>query len=125
MNNKNIDALKSLRPNTQWILRGQDIEWEEILDEEKNPTGQYENTNFEWRELNIDIPSKEEIEAEVIRLDQQWIATEYQRLRQPEYPPLADLADALYWQSQGDESKMTAYLAAVDAVKQKYPKEGE
>ena len=55
----------------------------------------------------------------------EWEATEYQRLRKPEYPPLADLADALYWQSQGDESKMTAYLAAVDAVKQKYPKEGE
>ena len=121
MKHKNIDALKSLRPNTQWILRGLDIEWTEILDEEDNPTGEYE-TNLEWRELNIDAPSKEEIEAEVIRLDQQWIDTEYQRNRKPEYPPLADLADALYWQSQGDESKMTAYLAAVEAVKQKYPK---
>ena len=39
-----------------------------------------------------------------------------------EYPPMTDLADALYWQSKGDESKMTAYLAAVEAVKLKYPK---
>jgi hypothetical protein len=52
----------------------------------------------------------------------EWNNTVYQRSRQPEYPPLADLADALYWQAQGDESKMTAYLAAVQAVKDKYPK---
>lgn len=43
-------------------------------------------------------------------------------LRRAAYPPLADLADATYWQSQGDASKMQAYLAAVKAVKAKYPK---
>jgi hypothetical protein len=43
--------------------------------------------------------------------------------RQAEYPPLADLADALYHQSKGDETKLTAYLAKCEAVKQKYPKE--
>ena len=43
--------------------------------------------------------------------------------RQHEYPPLADLADALYHQSKGDETKLTAYLAKCEAVKQKYPKE--
>jgi hypothetical protein len=43
-------------------------------------------------------------------------------MRQPEYPPLGDLADAIYWQNEGDSSKMTAYLAAVEAVKVKYPK---
>lgn len=42
--------------------------------------------------------------------------------RAANYPPLADLADALYWQSQGDTSKLEAYLAACDAVKRKYPK---
>jgi hypothetical protein len=39
------------------------------------------------------------------------------------YPPLADLADALYWQAQGDDSKMQTYLAACAAVKQQFPKE--
>lgn len=63
------------------------------------------------------------IQAEVLRLQQAWAATEYQRQRQPEYPPLQDLADALYWQNKGDNSKMQAYLAACEAVKQKYPKE--
>jgi hypothetical protein len=42
--------------------------------------------------------------------------------RQSEYPPLADLADALYHQSKGDETKLTAYLAKCEAVKTKYPK---
>jgi hypothetical protein len=42
--------------------------------------------------------------------------------RQPEYPPLTDLADALYHQSKGDETKLTAYLAKCEAVKSKYPK---
>ena len=43
--------------------------------------------------------------------------------RVQEYPPLTDLADALYHQSKGDETKLTAYLAKCEAVKQKYPKE--
>ena len=42
--------------------------------------------------------------------------------RQREYPPLTDLADALYHQSKGDETKLTAYLAKCEAVKTKYPK---
>ena len=44
------------------------------------------------------------------------------RLRQPQYPPLADLADALFWQSQGDNTKMETYIASVAAVKARFPK---
>lgn len=40
------------------------------------------------------------------------------------YPPLADFADALYWQNRGDASKMDAYLQACDTVKKTYPKPG-
>ena len=50
-------------------------------------------------------------------------ANAYIEKRQMEYPPLTDLADALYHQSKGDETKLTAYLAKCEAVKQKYPKE--
>lgn len=46
----------------------------------------------------------------------------YQELRRKEYPPLGELADAIYWQSKGDNTKMGAYLAACEAVKSKYPK---
>ena len=42
--------------------------------------------------------------------------------RQAEYPPLTDLADALYHQSKGDETKLTAYLTNCEEVKTKYPK---
>ncbi len=61
--------------------------------------------------------------AENNRLNSIEQANLYRRQRQPEYPPLQDLADALYWQSKGDNTKMEAYLAACEAVKQKYPKE--
>ena len=49
-------------------------------------------------------------------------ATQYQRDRKPEYPALADLADALYWSNQGDNTKLDEYYAKVSAVKTKYPK---
>jgi hypothetical protein len=44
-------------------------------------------------------------------------------LRRFAYPPMADYLDAVYWQSQGDSSKMTAYLSAIEAIKLQYPKE--
>jgi hypothetical protein len=113
-----IEAIKNLRPTSGWGIRGSDIEWE--LDENKNLVA----SNIIWNDSVRSLPNKEEIDAEIARLQTEWSATEYQRQRKPEYPPLADLADALYWQAQGDESKMTAYLAAVDAVKIKYPKGG-
>lgn len=95
------DALKSLRPNAQWVMHGETIEW---IDE-------------------ISPPTDEEINLELSRLQAEYNSKQYQRNRVNEYPPLTELADALYHQQNGDDSKMTAYLAKVDAVKQKYPKE--
>jgi hypothetical protein len=46
----------------------------------------------------------------------------YQDERRMAYPPLSEFADAMYWQAQGDSSKMEAYMAAVDAVKAQFPK---
>ena len=63
------------------------------------------------------------VSTELARLKSLAKATEYQRNRQREYPPLTELADALYHQQNGDDTKMTAYLAKCEAVKQKYPKE--
>ena len=95
-------ALFSLRPGAEWTLRGDDLEW---LDTKQTR------------------PTDTEIAAEIIRLESEYNAQEYARKRAPEYPPLTDLADALYHQSKGDETKLTAYLAKCEAVKQKYPKE--
>jgi hypothetical protein len=46
----------------------------------------------------------------------------YAARRAAEYPPVADLADALYWKEKGDASLWSAYVAKVDAVKARYPK---
>jgi hypothetical protein len=65
--------------------------------------------------------NKVEIDIDAVNA---WVDPDlYKYKRQPEYPSLTDLADALYHQSKGDETKMTAYLAKCEAVKQKYPKE--
>jgi hypothetical protein len=68
------------------------------------------------------VPTPEEVQTELTILHTKWDNAEYQRQRKPEYPPMEDYLDAVYWQSQGDGTKMTAYLAAVEAVKQRYPK---
>lgn len=45
--------------------------------------------------------------------------------RKAEYPRLEELADAIYWESKGDKTKMKEYLAKVEAVKVKHPKKDE
>lgn len=62
------------------------------------------------------------VDAAAVALAAERVATQYQRDRQPEYPSLAEFADAYYWSQKGDDTKMTAYVAACDAVKTKYPK---
>lgn len=63
-------------------------------------------------------PNKEVIEAEVIRLQNEWIKNEYQRLRAPEYPKVSDQLDALF-HAGAFTPEMTAII---QAVKNKYPK---
>ena len=46
----------------------------------------------------------------------------YQLERQLLYPPLEDFADAMYWNSKGDSSKLTAYYTACEKVKTDNPK---
>jgi hypothetical protein len=97
-------VLNDLAPDSQWTLTGEDT------------------SDLVWIKKVGVIPTNDEIIAEVEKRQAEVEFTAYQRLRKSEYPPLADLADAMYWQSQGDDSKMQAYLAAVQAVKDKYPK---
>jgi hypothetical protein len=101
------DALRSLYPTALWRVINDPTKFENIV----------------WEDLTVDPPNQEVVEEEVLRLQAEQSATNYRLFRVEEYPPLADLADALYWQAHGDETKMTAYLAAVAAVKAKYPKE--
>lgn len=100
-----VQALMQLRPGAKWQLDGNDYE------------------GLTWSDQVQTKPTKQEVENKVAELLADFQSKEYQRKRQPEYPPLTELADALYHQQNGDETKMTAYLAKCEAVKQKYPKE--
>ena len=57
------------------------------------------------------------IDAARTTLDAEAAAIAYQSIRQPLYPSLGDFADAMYWNSKGDSSKLTAYYAACEKVK--------
>jgi len=46
----------------------------------------------------------------------------YKQVRQPLYPPLEDFADAMFWNSKGDSTKLEAYYAACEKVKTDNPK---
>lgn len=64
-----------------------------------------------------------DVVIEITRLEAEYEANKYQRDRAPEYPTLADFADAYYWAQKGDNTLMDAYVAKCDAVKAKYPKD--
>ena len=111
------EAISRLRPGARWGLSPADqlisgSENSEVIE------------NLWWGEDNTQLPPTiSEIREMAETCEEEYNNKQYQRSRDMEYPPMTDLADALYWQSKGDESKMTAYLAAVDLVKQRYPKE--
>lgn len=88
-------AIQSLRKGAQWVLRGEELEW---LDQTQTQ------------------PTEAEIQAEIVRLQAQYEANEYQRQRAAEYPSFADQFDLLY------HGGYDAWKAAIDAVKTKYPK---
>ena len=68
----------------------------------------------------INVQTGERTEATVEAVDTVDIG--YELKRELEYPSLKKLADAMYWASKGDDSHLTAYYAACEAVKTKYPK---
>lgn len=115
------EAISNLLPEGVGFSMAGPMEWNTEVDSNGDivPTTP---KNVELFDTNVQLPNKFQIETEVLRLQAEWEATEYQRQRKLEYPSMDVLADALYWQQQGDNSKMTAYLTAVQAVKNKYPK---
>ena len=92
------NAILSLRPGAQWVLRGDDLEW---LDVEQTQ------------------PTEAEIQAEIARLQAEYDAQEYARKRAAEYPPMSDYLDGLV---KGNQAQMDKYIADCLAVKAKYPK---
>ena len=95
---KKSDAILSLRPNSEFVIRGETIEW---LDTENSQ------------------PTDSEISTEVTRLQAEYDAKQYQRNRQPEYPDIGDQLDDLF-KAGAFSTEMTA---KIQAVKDKYPKD--
>ena len=62
------------------------------------------------------------IDAARATLNSDYAKVKYKDDRKPLYPPLEDFADAMYWNSKGDSSKLTAYYAACEKVKTDNPK---
>ena len=56
------------------------------------------------------------------QLNTEAAAVAYKATRKALYPEIGELADALYWNSKGDSSKLTAYYAACEKVKSDNPK---
>lgn len=108
-------AIKSLYPTSEFIIENEDIS--KIRWIKNQPTG-FNFENGDNKEIKL-----QELKTEAERLKEIELAAAYMHRRRIEYPPLTDLADALYHQSKGDNSKMEAYISACQAVKDKYPKE--
>jgi len=89
------DALQSLRPGAEWVLRGDDLE---------------------WLDTNQAQPTDAEIAAEVARLEADYAAKQYQRDRVAAYPSIPDQLDQIYHEG------IDAWKATIAAVKQEYPK---
>lgn len=95
-----------LKPGAEWACSDNNYEKLQWLEPPVEEGGQ-------------EKPTKEEVEAEIARLQQEWQDTEYQRLRAKEYPDFKDYLDGIV---KGDEEQVQAYINACLAVKAKYPK---
>ena len=96
---KKSDALLSLRPNSEFVIRGETIEW---LDTENSQ------------------PTEAEIQTEITRLQAEYDANEYQRQRAKEYPSWEKQLEKIY-----DDGVDAWKTEMVDPIKAKYPKPGE
>jgi uncharacterized small protein (DUF1192 family) len=74
---------------------------------------------LEWLSPDIAQPTDAEIQAEIVRLQADYEAKQYQRDRAAEYPPVTDYLDGMV---KGDTAQVQAYIDACLAVKAKYPK---
>jgi hypothetical protein len=72
----------------------------------------------EYKFLDETVYSEEDIQAEITRLEAEYEAKEYQRLREKEYPSYADQFDMIFHEG------VDAWKAKIQEVKDKYPKPG-
>lgn len=97
------DALQSLEPFAVWHST------------EKN----YDS--IVWVSENINQPTIEKVQAEIIRLQADWDENEYRRWRDINYPSVGDQLDDLY-RAGAFSPEMEAKIRA---IKEQYPKPEE
>ena len=90
-----VDALHSLKPGAQWVLRGDELEWLDAVQTE---------------------PTSSEIDAEVVRLQGVYDGNAYQRSRAAEYPTWQDQLDDIF------HNGIDGWKATIQVTKDKYPK---
>ena len=91
------DALQSLRPGAEWVLRGDDLEWMDAVQTE---------------------PTAAEIEAEVARLTAEQPRKEAESNRASAY---RTEADPLFFQYQAGEVTKEEWLAKREEIRARYP----
>jgi hypothetical protein len=95
MSIKMRDAIASLAPDAEWILRGDTLEWLDGSQAE---------------------PTQAEIDAEVIRLQAEYDSQAYARLRKAEYPSIEECVHSIL------DDDLVALQAKRADVKARFPK---
>ena len=113
-------TLQSLCPGAEWSIDGSEIVWEKDV---LNPNNLVPK-NLIWHSADIPIPTKQQIEAESARLQAEYEAKEYQRVRATQYPSITDQLDML-WHAMdaGTLPKVNSFYDAIKAVKDANPKQ--
>ena len=98
-----VEAILSLEPNAEFVLKGDELTW---ISED------------------IDEPTDAEITAEQERLQAEYDANDYQRDRALAYPSLLEFAEAYTEKEIGEDStKWDAYVVKYNQVRTDNPKE--
>jgi hypothetical protein len=92
-----INALTSLKPNAQWVLRGDELEW---LDDIQTQ------------------PTDAEIAAEISRLQGIYDSQEYARARATAYSAL----NQFEMQFDDQQNNTTTWVDAINGIKARFPK---
>ena len=114
------DALRSLVPKAKLSIMNEDY------------------ATLQWDESNTDTkPTKAELDAEIVRLDAEYLAKRYQRQRtndvsermsgiQTSYPKLAEQLDQLFHDIEsgkfGEVAKTGDWYVGISSVKNTFPK---
>ena len=95
-----VEAILSLEPNAKFVISN-------------NSLG-----SMDWQDESIIRPSDEDIETELKKLQDTYVAQEYARNRKAEY----DALNQFEMQYDDEVNGTTTWKDAIDAIKTKYPK---